>query len=85
MTAAMSSSGTYDGGEPYISDLSRVDLMRFVDVIERAIWSSPDHSEKKEMGCPTIIKTLGDEKTLVYLKRSSEAKEEIEGVLEGMK
>lgn len=77
MTKEYSSSGIYDGGESFRKELSKIDLMRIVDVLERAIWSSEDHIDKREMGSGTIIKRLGDERKMVYLKRNSDTNSEV--------
>ena len=73
-----SSSGTYDGGEPYTKELSKLEFIRFVDVFERAIWNEEAHSERKEMGCGTVRKYLdGEVVSQVYLKYKSSLSVEI--------
>lgn len=85
MTADQSSSGTYDGGDPWSRELSKIDLMRIVDVVERAIWSTSDQIEHKAMGSGTIIKVLGDQRTTVYLSMRSESNEEVVALMRGFK
>lgn len=73
-----SSSGTYDGVEPYTKVLTKLDFIKFVDVFERAIWNDEVHSERREMGCGTIRKYLsGALNCQIYLKRKSMANVEI--------
>lgn len=85
MTADQSSSGTYDGGDPWSRELSKIDLMRIVDVVERAIWSSADQIDHRSMGSGTIIKVLGDQRTTVYLKMGSESNVEVIELMRGFK
>jgi len=67
-----SSSGMYDGGDAYIKELTKLDLVKLLDVFERALWSEIDHSSKREMGCGTIRKYLMNEMVShVYLKSNS--------------
>ncbi|MFT4533874.1 MAG: hypothetical protein ACJA1A_000082 [Saprospiraceae bacterium] len=74
-----SSSGTYDGGIAYTKELTKLDLVKFVDVFERAIWTEKDHSAKREMGCGTIRKYLmNDLVSQVYLRRNSSSMLEID-------
>ena len=73
-----SSSGTYDGGDPYTKELTKLDLVKFIDVFERAIWNEKDHSPKREMGCGTIRKYFNtDLISNIYLRRNSSLNIEI--------
>ncbi|MFT6333657.1 MAG: hypothetical protein ACI86M_001023 [Saprospiraceae bacterium] len=66
------SSGRDDGGAAYTKVLTKLDLIKFVDVFERALWSENDHSSKREMGCGTIRKYLNtDLISNIYLLRKS--------------
>lgn len=85
MTAELSSSGTYDGRDPWSRELSKIDLMRIVDILERAIWSSSDQIVNREMGSGTISKTLGDERTVIYLRRTSESNNEVQDLMTSFK
>ena len=79
-----SSSGTYDGGDPYAKVLTKLDLVKFVDVFERALWNEENHSPRREMGCGTIRKFLKDKLvSQVYLKYNSSSMVEIHEVIAG--
>jgi len=80
MTANESSSGSYSGGKAFKKELSKIDLMRFVDVLERAIWNSDDHINKRAMGSGCIIKNIGQDKTVIFLKMNSETLTEVNGL-----
>ena len=84
MTAERSSSGFYSGGQPYSKELEKKDVIRLVDVFERAIWSSEDHTEKRTMGSGTIFKTVRGENARYYLKMNSDSMKEIQSFLESM-
>jgi hypothetical protein len=74
-----SSSGTYDGGVAYSKELTKLDLVKIVDVFERAFWNEKDHSAKREMGCGTLRKYLMHESaSQVYLRRNSASMREID-------
>ena len=84
MTADQSSSGMYSGDEPFSKGLEKKDIIRFVDVFERAIWSSEDHTDKRTMGSGTIIKIVGDEKARYYLRMNSDSMKEVQTFLATM-
>lgn len=85
MKPAESSSGTYDGGEAYTKELTKLDFIKFVDVFERAIWSEEAHLERREMGCGTVRKYLGGELvSQVYLKRKSSINMEITNLIKSI-
>lgn len=80
-----SSSGTYDGGEPYTKVLTKLDFIKFVDVFERAIWNEEAHLERREMGCGTVRKYLdGEVVSQVYLKYRASPSKEILDLVRGI-
>jgi hypothetical protein len=78
ITPDMSSSGTYSGGEPFKIDLERLDLIKLIDVFERALWANKDHTEKRTMGSGIIIKELEGDSQRFYLKYNSDSMTEID-------
>lgn len=85
MTPELSSSGTYSGGEAFAIELEKMDLIKVIDVFERALWSEGDQTDQRTMGSGTLLKSLGDESQKVYLKMKSSAMLEINVLLEGIK
>lgn len=81
MTPELSSSGTYSGGDPFEIELKKIDVIKLIDVLERAIWSVNDHSERRTKGCGTIIKNLKDENERFYLRYNSNSLNEINNYL----
>ena len=73
ITPDMSSSGTYGGGEPFTIELEKLDLIKLIDVFERAMWSEKDHTDKRTMGSGILIKELDGETKRIYLKYNSES------------
>lgn len=79
-----SSSGTYDGGVAYTKELTKLDLVKFVDVFERALWNEKGHSSRREMGCGTIRKyQMNELVSQVYLRRNSSSMLEIDKMIIG--
>lgn len=79
-----SSSGIYDGGTPQSIKVSKLAMIKFVDVIERSIWATDDHSEIRSMGSGTIVKTLDGSISTFYLRRNSKSMLEVESVLKNI-
>ena len=73
-----SSSGIYDGGDPFERTLSKMDVLKLIDVFERSIWSDQDHSATRLMGCGTLLKELGGQSSSIYIKMNSNSLKEIE-------
>lgn len=81
----MSSSGTYSGGEPFSVELEKMYLLKFIDVMERALWAESDHTENKSMGSGTIIKAIGPEVMRMHLKYNSDSMKIINEVINEIK
>jgi len=85
MTPEMSSSGIYSGGQPFITKLEKIDLIKLIDVLERALWSKNDHTDKRTMGSGTLIKIIGNQRQSVYLSYKSNSINEIDKIFEEIK
>lgn len=85
MTAKMSSSGTYSGGKSYTIALEKRDLIKIIDVFERALWSEDDHADQRTMGSGTLFKKVGEESQRIYLSFRSDSLNEINNVLRDLK
>jgi len=85
LTPENSSSGTYSGGDPFVLELEKIDLIRLVDVFERALWSESDHSNKRRMGSGTLFKTVGEDWKRIYLSYGSTSINEIDAILKSIK
>lgn len=85
MTKANSSSGLYDGGDPFSKELTKEQLIGLIDVFERALWQEEAHTSKRTMGSGTLYKIVGDENSRIYLSMRSDAKNEIENQLKKIK
>ena len=85
MTPERSSSGTYSGGDPFTIELEKIDLIKIIDVFERALWSENDHTDKRTMGSGTLFKKVGEETQRIYLRMRSNSMIEINSLLDGLK
>ena len=79
ITKEQSSSGTYDGGKPFQKELTKMDLIRIVDVMERSIWATSDHIDKREMGSSYLRKP--DMEVKLFLRYNSSSQIEIQKIL----
>lgn len=85
MTPEQSSSGTYSGGDPFTLELEKMNLIKLIDVFERALWSEEDHTKMRTMGSGTLYKKVGEESSLIYLRMRSGSMEEINALLKSLK
>ncbi len=77
VTKEESSSGNYDGGNPYTKQLVKSELIALVSAFERAIWDKSDHADKREMGSGLLIKDSDNEdRVQVILKYKSTSNQE---------
>ena len=58
-----------------------MDLIKLIDVFERALWASKDHTDQRTMGSGIIIKELYGETQREYLKFNSDSLKEIDNRL----
>ncbi|MDF1694540.1 MAG: hypothetical protein P1U56_01825 [Saprospiraceae bacterium] len=85
MTAKNSSSGIYSGGEPFTKTLGKGELIKLIDVYERAFWSEEDQTGQRSMGSGTLIKILGEEYQRIYIKMRSPSLKTINAILKTFK
>lgn len=78
MTAEMSSSGTYSGGEPFEIELAKMDMIKLIDVFERAFWAEQDQSEMRTMGSGSLTKEIKGNIQRVNLKYNSDSLNQID-------
>ncbi len=77
-----SSSGTYSGGEPYKINITLAEHKELITLINAAIKDVSQHSEDRNMGCGTIIKS---QSKIYFLKMDSYNKTSIEKKLKALK
>lgn len=79
ITKANSSSGIYDGGVPFSKKLSKIQLIKLVDVFERAIWAVNDQVKTRTKGSSVLSKPA--QEISVILKYNSNPSSAISKIL----
>lgn len=81
MTAAMSSSGVYDGGQPQSAPVSRSQVQKLIHLLEKIQAKTDDHVAQREKGTGLLEVSTSGKTESVLLKWRSESQQEVEGLL----
>lgn len=78
-----SSSGSYSGGEKKSIVLNKSQYQSLKNVLEKALETPSDHSEKRQMGSSVVVRKSEIE-SVVYLKYGSGSQRAVDGLLHEM-
>jgi hypothetical protein len=81
VSAAMSSSGVYNGGDPQSAVVSRSQVQTLIRLLEKIQAKTGDHATQREKGTGLLEVSTGGKTESVLLKWRSESQQEVEGLL----